>query len=71
MSYQSIAKKVCNARHLAVSHFILVPYDIDKITFGFTIVGHVGCFANSGCIEFRAFYCKNLMTGRYANYFSK
>ena len=43
---------------MAAPHFILVPYDIDKITLGFTIVGLVGCFAHSGRIDLRAFYSK-------------
>ena len=56
---------------MAVPHFILVPYDIDKIILGFTNAGLVGCFAHSGRIDLWTFYCKNLMTGRYASRFLK
>ena len=46
---------------MAVPHFILVPYDIDKITLGFTIVGPVWCFANSERIDLRTFYCIKIL----------
>ena len=63
----STAKTVCIARYMAFPLFTLVPYDIDKITFGMR--GPLFFLTIWAILTCGRFTVKIIMTDRYANRF--
>ena len=67
MSYIYIQQKMLYVHYMAVPQFTLVPYDLDKITYG--ILGPLGVSTIWTILTCGRYTVKGLMTGRYANRF--